>query len=514
MRALVAVIVLAACAAPPRAPAPASAPSPAAQSLEVATDHGRVTGRAHDGVREFLAIPYAAPPIGELRWRPPAPASSWIGPRDATRHGAACPQPEEGHHRDTSEDCLNLNVWVPDGATGALPVLVWIHGGAFYLGSGGDVLYDGARLARRAHAIVVTINYRLGALGFISQRALAKQQGREVLPAMGLLDQRAALQWVQHNIAAFGGDTANVTLFGESAGAWSTCAQLAMPASKGLFARAIMLSGACSDALYATADAANALGDDLAAKVGCTTGDVAGCLRGKTADELVHAQRMRRGLLLLPGVWWGPIIDGVELPRVPLDAIRRGEFAHVPLMIGTARDEGTLHTASYDQVAPDELAWFVRTTFGEASVAPVLARYQRPTPKAALTDIVSEGIFRCNSRRVARLFAAHGVPVYLYEWTHALDGPPEVHALGPTHGIDLFFLFDVTTEDIGPSMAEAPLVAVVQDTFGSFARTGAPGHGWPRYSAERDEHFTLDLAPSVGTGLDREACDFWDQLAH
>ena len=474
---------------------------------------GIVVGHERAGVREFLAIPYAAPPVGSLRWRAPAPATPWTTPRDATHRGPACPQPEEGFHRDTSEDCLTLNVWVPDGATAHLPVFVWIHGGAFYQGSGGDDLYDGAALARRTRAIVVTINYRLGALGFFSQRALAREQGRAALPAFGLLDQRAALQWVQRNIAAFGGDPARVTIAGESAGGWSTCAQLAMPGSRGLFARAIIQSGACSDALYFTAGAANAQGDQLAAKVGCTGGDVAACLRGKTADELVHALPFRRGLLLLPGVWWGPIVDGTALPRLPLDAIRAGDFARVPLVIGTARDEGTLHTMAYDAVTPDELAWFVRTTFGDAAVAPVLARYARPTPKAALTDIVTDGIFRCNARRVARLVAARGVPVYLYEWTHALDGPPRAHALGPTHGVDLFFLFGVTTLGIGPSPAERPLVELYQDLWGGFVRTGDPGHGWPRYTAARDPHFTIDLPARAGAGLDRATCDFWDTLA-
>jgi len=487
------LLVFVACAAPV---------APRISSLEVATDRGGVVGRARDGVREFLGIPYATAP----RWRPPGPIAAWATPRDATHRGRACPQPK---HSDTAEECLNLNVWVPAGDK--LPVLVWIHGGAFYTGSGGMELFDGARLARRMRAIVVTINYRLGALGFLSQRALATEQGKEVLPAVGLLDQRAALQWVQRNIAAFGGDPANVTIDGESAGAWSECAQLAMPGSRGLFTRAIIMSGACSDALYFTPDAANAQGDELAAAVGCNGADVAACLRGKSADELASALKFRRGLLLLPGVWWGPIIDGVELPQLPLTAIRDGEFARVPLMIGTALDEGALHVALYKEVSSDELAWFIKTTFGEAAVAPVLARYTQP-PKAALSQVVTDGIFRCNSRRVARLVAARGVPVYLYVWTHSFAGPPWVHALGPTHGVDENFLFDVTTDGIGPTADERPLVELIEDAWGGFVRSGDPGHGWPRYTAATDDHFVLDVAPSVGRGLDRETCDFWDTL--
>ena len=328
-----------------------------------------------------------------------------------------------------------------------------------------------------------------------------------MLPAFGLLDQRAAMRWVQRNIAAFGGDPARVTIFGESAGGWSVCAQLAMPGSRGLFARAIIMSGACADALVFTPEMANAQGDQLAAAVGCTGTDAAACLRGKSADEIVAALPYRRGMLLQPGVWWGPIVDGRELPKVPLAAIRAGEFARVPLAIGTARDEGTLHTSSYKEVNPDELAWFVGNVFGERVVAQVVERYRRDTPKQSLSDVVNDGIFTCNTRRAARLVAARGVPVYLYQWTHALDGPAFAHALGPTHGVDLFFLFGITAEGVGPSPREQPLVDLIQDRWSRFAHGGEP---WPRYDGSR--HQILDLQPAIGEHLKDDVCDFWDSL--
>lgn len=437
-------------------------------------------------VRAHLGIPYAHAARYEQ--------AQLVDERERGKRGPACPQPEEGFHRDTDEDCLNLDVWAPSDAHGA-PVFVWIHGGAFYQGSGGDDLYDGARLAKRSGMVVVTINYRLGALGFVSFRD-------RPLPALGLLDQRVALQWVQRHIAAYGGDPKNVTIAGESAGGWSVCSQLAMPGSRGLFAKAIIMSGACSDALYKSADEGIALGDELMKAVGCAD---AACMKALPVDKLVTALKMRRGLLLLPGVWWSPIIDGKELPKMPLAAIRAGEAAQVPLLLGTARDEGTLHTMFYDKVTPDELAWFTTSTFGDKAT-PVS---RGATDKETLAMVVNDGIFHCNARRVARLMKT---PVFLYQFSHALNGPPNVHALGPTHSIDLFFLFGMPTVGIGPDVSEQPLVDRVQDMWSAFARTGDPGHDWPRYD-HTDADLDIDTTPHVDHGLKRAICDQWDKLS-
>jgi para-nitrobenzyl esterase len=490
---------------PPATPATPSA-------LAVETDRGSVVGRARDGVREFLGIPFAAPPVGALRWKPPAPVDSWSTPRAATRRGPACPQPDAGFARETSEDCLTLNLWVPEGAN--LPVLVWMHGGAFYQGSGGDDLYDGARLAERAHAIVVTFNYRLGALGFAAHRELAQEAGRAASPSYGILDQRAALSWVQRNIAAFSGDPARVTIFGSSAGAWSVCVHLAAPGSRGLFARAIMESGACSDALYFEPKDAEAQGDALAAAVGCTGPTVLACMRAKRAEDLAAALPFKRSLLLPPGVWWGPVVDGVELPRLPLAAMRAGDFARVPLVIGWNRDEGILHTLGVDSVTSAELEGFVRSVFGPEAAARVPQRYARVTPKDALTDVVTDGIFACNARRVARAVADRGVPVYLYEFAHALDDP-NAHPLGATHSVELFLVWGNPSNGIGLSATERPLSRLVMDAWGRFARIGDPGDetlAWPRYMTATDQHLVLDLQPEVGAHRKRDECDFWDSL--
>jgi para-nitrobenzyl esterase len=485
--------------------------TPAAARPTVTSDKGVLAGIERDGVRVFLGVPYAAPPTRELRWQPPQPMHAWRGVREASHVSRVCVQTDDVRPQQ-SEDCLYANVWAPR-TTEKLPVLVWIHGGAFAMGAGSDEDYDGQKLANAAHAVVVTFNYRVGALGFMAHPALARALGREVMPSLGILDQRAALAWVQRNIGAFGGDSARVTIFGESAGAWSVCVHLAAPKSRGLFARAIMQSGACSDALYFTPEKANAQGEMVARAVGCDGTDVVACLHRVPAKTIARVLPFKRGLILHPGVWWGPIVDGVELPRLPLQMITAGDFARVPLMIGANADEGAIHVAPFATLTRDDVIDFVRDSFGEAAIAPVLARYQRPTPKQALNDIIGDGIFVCQARRVARAFAQAGVPAYLYHFTRALDDA-RVHHLGATHSIELWFMFGNHAGDIRLSEAEEPLSRLMMQAWGAFARDGDPATSelrWPRYTTAADAHLTLDLSPSIGTGLDRENCDFWDQ---
>ena len=493
----------------------ADAVAPRTATTTVLTDRGPVVGTSRSTVRAFLGIPYAAPPVGALRWRAPAPAPGWTRPRDASRPGPACPQIEEGFVRTTSEDCLTLNVWTPAARDDArLPVIVWIHGGAFYQGSGGDDFQNGARLAAASDAIVVTLNYRLGPLGFLTHRELASEQGRAASPSFGLLDQRAALQWVQRNIAAFGGDPGRVVLGGQSAGAWSVCTHLASPASRPLFSRAIMESGACSDALYFEPPRAERQGEVFAAAAGCPGPRVLDCLRAKSAGALVAALPMKRGLVLRPGIWWGPVIDGIELPRVPLAAIRAGDFARVPLIIGWNRDEGFLHTVSVKEVVSADIVDFVTESFGAAAVPAALARYQRPTPREALNDVITDGIFACGAGRVAREFSAHDLPVFLYQWTQALDNP-RAHPLGPTHGIEQFFLWGNGGRGIGLSEREQPLSQMLMATWGRFAATGDPAGGglrWPRYTSDGEEYLVWNLRPSPAGHPKRAECAFWDQL--
>jgi len=477
----------------------------------VNTDRGPLLGKVVDGgVRAFLGVPFAAPPVGALRWRPPAAAPPWTAPRDATTVGPACPQLTAPSYARTDEDCLTLNVWTPPGGAALKPVLVWIPGGGFVEGSGGFRLLDGARLAAREDAVVVTMNYRVGALGFMAHPELARELGRTASPSYGLLDQRAALIWIQRNVGAFGGDPRSVTIFGQSAGAFSVCIHLAMPASRGLFARAIMQSGSCADSLYFGPREAEAQGKKFAEALGCA--DMT-CLRARSVDAVLHALPLKRGYMSPPGVCWGPVVDGIELPTVPLQTLRAGGGAQVPLIVGWNRDEGTLHTIAFPNPTREDRDGFVRDAFGDAAVAPVAARYAGVSLKASFDQVITDGGFVCESRRAARALAAHGAPVYLYELTHTLESP-RFHPLGATHQVDLWFVFGNEEAGIALAPSELPLSHTIMDAWGRFARTGdpnGPGLSWPRYTAERDELLLLDTAPTVASRSKSEVCAFWDR---
>jgi para-nitrobenzyl esterase len=312
--------------------------SPRARPLVAQTESGPVRGVGTPEGHAFLGIPFAAPPIGPLRFSAPSPPATWSTVRDATRAGPICPQASLPGAGRQSEDCLNLNVYAPSDAASnhPRPVMVWLYGGGF---SGGDnVTYDPSRLAQRRGVIVVSPNYRVGAFGFLAHPAL-RGPGEG---AYGLLDQQAALRWVARNIAGFGGDPGNVTLFGESAGGWSVCYQLAAPGARGLFQRAIIQSGACASPLSTVSvDDAEAGGVRMALALGCKAGaDAADCLRHASTHALLKAPPSRRGLLGLDS--WSAASGGDVLPVSPREAFEAGHFAAVPVVDGTNRDEGRL----------------------------------------------------------------------------------------------------------------------------------------------------------------------------
>jgi len=384
--------------ASPPAGATAAAGRPA--PLVVRTDTGLVRGMHSGAAREFLGIPYAAPPVGRLRWRPPQPAASWRGIRQATRFGNVCAQvgaPETlVPVTSTAEDCLYLNVYSPaEASPRPLPIMVWIPGGAFAGGAGS--VYDGAPLAVSGNVIVVTINYRVGPFGFLSLPSLDAQAPGGVSGDYGLEDQQAALRWVQHNGAAFGGDPRDVTIFGQSAGGDSVCDNMASPTASGLFQRGIAESGCLEGDL--SQQTAQQHGAAFATALGCTdAATAAACLRAKPASVLLTAAGGQNPIGL-----WGPVTGGSVLPLPPAAAFADGRYAHVPLLQGTNHDEGRFFVGfDFDYAgAPLAAAQYpavLTDLFGASAGAQVAARYPLsayPSADLALASVITDWEFSC-----------------------------------------------------------------------------------------------------------------------
>ncbi|MEV4658884.1 carboxylesterase family protein [Micromonospora sp. NPDC049301] len=493
----------------------------------VRTDQGVVRGTVAADHRSFQGIPYASPPLDALRWVPPRPGPVWTGVRDASRPGDACAQ-LKGLPMDEpseSEDCLYLNVTTPrTSARKPRPVLVWLHGGDFRFGRG-DV-YGGQRLATGGDVIVVTVNYRLGALGFLAHPALADRGGS--VGNYGLQDQQAALRWVRRNAAAFGGDPGNVTLFGQSAGATSVCAQLAAPASAGLFHRAIMQSNSCANPVQTRA-AATAAADEVALAVGCDDSRTVGaCLRGRDPARLIEAVGFPGA-----GVDLGPVVDGRTLPVDPADALATGRLHPVPVLTGMNRDESRLLVWGMEgsgmncptppepeqqpescPLSDEQYRGQVRAAFGDRAEE-VLARYPGDDARSAsetLAAVLTDHEYAEPIYSAALMFSRR-VPTYAYEFADDdapffTDGPESTFPTGAYHCAELPYLFTVDyAEALTPTQRR--LSDEMVRVWSDFARAGRVD--WPRFRG--GSPYVRVLAGVGGSGATDFAAthsyDFW-----
>ncbi|MBI4701549.1 MAG: carboxylesterase family protein [Deltaproteobacteria bacterium] len=494
----------------------------------VVTTGGPAKGTSIGEARAWLGIPYAAPPLGALRFKAAQPVVAWAEPREASEVGPICPQRDmmTGKYvSDSSEDCLTLNVWAPSAAPGApLPVMVWLHGGGFVVGSGhGEGTYSGEHLAPAGPVVLVTVNYRLGPLGFLAHTALsAEDPGHPWSGNYGLEDQRFALEWVRDNIAAFGGDPTNVTIFGESAGGISVVAHLVSPQSKGLFARAVVQSGPAESLMMPLAWG-EAQGADFAKTAGCE-GDGAkaiACLRAKKAEEIVAAQP-QEPFLFGSGPSWAPWVDGHVLPEAGPKALAAGDVNAGPVLLGSNKDEGTLFIAlaKLGDITEQQYAQIVKSLpYTAAHADAVLGEYPASAydkPADALTDVVGHGLFNCSTRRTARALRKNGAQVFLYYFTREVDFV--LGDWGAFHSAELAFLFGTKELGVTPLAAEdKPLSEAMMGYWTRFAQGGDPnGAGavvWPEYDQPGDQHLVLDLAIATGSDLLADKCDFWDSIA-
>jgi para-nitrobenzyl esterase len=503
----------------------------------VPTDRGPVRGVDTPALSKYLGIPYAKPPVGALRWQPPQAPLRWQTPRDASQVGGHCPQNASPFGRESAtEDCLYLNVFAPNGKVEQekngktklkkakrLPVMVWLHGGGLIVGESDD--YDPSRLVARG-TVVVTLNYRLGFLGFISHPALSAESPSHSSGNYGLMDQQLALRWVQHNIKKFGGDPDNVTIFGQSAGGLSVHAHLASPLSAGLFDRAIGQSGAYNPTEPTLADA-ESRGLAFAHTMGCGENQTAECLRSLSVETLLANQPQLPGAIV-------PNVDDRVLPQPINAAFESGQFNRVPVIEGSTHDEFTIFgkLAIEDMFPPLPASFyplaiglFLSQTGIQADPFAVLAQYPLGTQTVAqgLSKIGTDAIFACPARRAAQALSQH-TSTFAYEFADPnapqLFVPPATFPYGAYHASDVQYLFDIPDLQNAPDLnaTQRQLADAMVGYWTRFAGSGNPNGGgavqWPGYTTANDLFLSLKPpAPVVEAGFATDhKCAFWDAL--
>ncbi|MGD0857174.1 MAG: carboxylesterase/lipase family protein [Dehalococcoidia bacterium] len=512
--AVIAVISTAGCHLPP--------------SLEViGIDSGKVRGALVNEVWTYFGIPYAAAPIGDLRWREPQPVVPWDGIRDVTKFGPACPQPKSVLYDvgQTSEDCLYLNIWSPAKTVkDDLPVMVWIHGGSFITGTGSSKMYDGMNLAKQ-NVIVVTINYRLGPFGFLSHPLLSKESQHGVSGNYGLLDQIAALNWVKKNIKAFGGKPDRITVWGESAGAASVCDLMVSPLAHGLFQRAIAESGSFSDAFPQNrddmVDKAEKTGQQVAAALGCDKADnVLAAMRLKSADEVMAAAFTDYDPN--QSVKFRPVVDGWVIPDNPWSLFTAGKQEKVPLLIGTNADEGTIFVIPDPKVAKmseQDYRDYVTSVYGDhasdvIAAFPAVSKADVPIAMSKLRTVLA---MSAGALHAADTTVINKSRVFQYQFTRIPDTPLKM--FGAFHGLEIFYVFGNLKADkvsIPDDKIDTELSQAMTKYWCNFAKTGDPNDPklpkWPAYSVDKRQYLELGDKITAKSDLYKEYFGLIDEI--
>ena len=492
----------------------------------VSIDTGRIQGATEAGVTSFKGIPFAAPPVGQLRWRPPQPAARWSGVREATRYGADCmqlPFPTDAAPLGAapSEDCLVTNVWVPEHHNGKLPVMVWIYGGGWVNGGSSPTVYDGSQFARQGIAFV-SFNYRLGRFGFFAFPALTKESKDGLLGNYGYMDIVAALQWVQRNIAAFGGDPQSVAVFGESAGGFAVHALMTSPLSQGLFQRAMVESGGGRLMLNSTGlreglngrPSAEQLGVAFANSKGILGDDAAALdkLRALPAEAIVDGLNMA-SMEAADSTYPGPMIDGKLVVGQMQTMYQEGKYRHVPLLLGAnSMDIGLPHAKTNEELfAP----FGVNAKAAEKAYdAAASTNFSDLSMKVAGDALMVEP-----ARFVAQTVSSQGDPVWEYRFGYVVDSMRKQWP-GTPHALEIPFVFDTVKAKYGAALtAEDEKIARETNTYwANFAKTGNPnGAGlpdWPRY--HKSDDMLMDFSesgPVAKADPWKQRLDLTEQLA-
>ncbi len=507
--------------------APASIPLKDPIKIDTGLISGAVVGENQD-IHIYKGIPFAAPPVGDLRWKPPQPAAAWQGVKDCTKFGSA----PMGYYSKTftsaqplSEDCLYLNVWTPaKTASDKLPVMVWIYGGAFRFGEGSNPGYDGTNLAQNG-VVLVTFNYRLGPLGFLAHPLLDKEDPHNSSGNYGLQDQIAALQWVQRNIAAFGGDPSRVMLFGQSAGATSVLWLMSSPLTTGLFQRAIaespyegLLFADAKESKYGNEPKEN-MGEQIVKALGCdTAADPIACLRAKSAQEVMDAGKPPTDILAA-GYRYDPCVDGWVITDLPLNIFEAGKQQPVPLLIGSTADEWALFQLLAKPTV-ESYTTYVNNTFGDKAQQ-VLTTYPPGNSDKELLksdkQVLTAITFTCPARTYASAMSRVNQPAYLYQFTRV---PPGAKPFGAFHSMEIQYVFGTFIPLYPPLKPEVyyndtdkAVSQTVISYWTNFAAKGDPNAegltSWPAYSASTGQYLELGDTAQVKTITDSQSCDFF-----